>query len=311
MDMTTPQEQVDALVIFGATGDLAKLETFPALVGLVDRGVLSVPVIGVAKSGWNLSQFRDYARDSLKLNKMDPESTAAVKMLGLLAYVDGDLADPATYQAMSDAIGTGHKVLYYLEVPPPLFGRIAEGISKAGPARGGHGGKAVRHQPAQRAAAQRADAPVLQRGRHLPGGPLAGPGPGGQPDVPAVRELDPGAAAQPDACAEHPDHHGRGVRRRRPRQLLRQDRRDPGRRPEPHAPGAGHGAGRPAGRRRPGLLARLQVADHRGAGAAGRQHDRPGPVRGLPRRGRRRPQEHDGDLRGAPDQAGLVALGRG
>jgi glucose-6-phosphate 1-dehydrogenase len=131
-----PQEHVDALVIFGATGDLAKLETFPALVGLVERGVLDVPVIGVAKSGWGLAQFRDYARASLALNKMDPDSPAAAKMLGLLQYVDGDLGDPATYQAMSDAVGDGKRVLYYLEVPPPLFGRIAEGISKAGRAQG-------------------------------------------------------------------------------------------------------------------------------------------------------------------------------
>jgi glucose-6-phosphate 1-dehydrogenase len=136
MDMTTPQDQVDALVIFGATGDLAKLETFPALVGLVERGVLGVPVIGVAKSGWGLDQFRDYARASLTLNKMDPDSPAAAKMLSLLQYVDGDLGDPATYQAMSDKIGAGKRVLYYLEVPPPLFGRIAEGISKAGRAGG-------------------------------------------------------------------------------------------------------------------------------------------------------------------------------
>jgi glucose-6-phosphate 1-dehydrogenase len=125
-------QQVDALVIFGATGDLAKLETFPALVGLVERGVLDVPVVGVAKSGWGLDQFRDYARKSLELNDMDPESPAAVKMLGLLRYVDGDLDDRATYQAMSDEIGDGKRVLYYLEVPPPLFGRIAEGISGAG-----------------------------------------------------------------------------------------------------------------------------------------------------------------------------------
>ena len=62
---------VDALVIFGATGDLAKLETFPALVGLVERGVLDFPVIGVAKMGWGLEQFRDYAAASLKLNNMD------------------------------------------------------------------------------------------------------------------------------------------------------------------------------------------------------------------------------------------------
>jgi glucose-6-phosphate 1-dehydrogenase len=130
-------DQVDALVIFGATGDLAKLETFPALVGLVERGVLEVPVIGVAKSGWGLDQFRDYATASLRLNNMDPASPAAARMLGMLRYVDGDLADPATYAAMSDAIGQGKRALFYLEVPPPLFGRIAEGIAKAGHAASG------------------------------------------------------------------------------------------------------------------------------------------------------------------------------
>jgi glucose-6-phosphate 1-dehydrogenase len=129
-------DQVDALVIFGATGDLAKLETFPALVGLVERGVLDVPVIGVAKSGWGLDQFRDYAVASLRLNNLDPGDPAAVKMLGLLRYIDGDLDDPATYAAMSDAIGQGKQALFYLEVPPSLFGRIAEGIAKAGRAVG-------------------------------------------------------------------------------------------------------------------------------------------------------------------------------
>jgi glucose-6-phosphate 1-dehydrogenase len=132
--MTT--NDADALVIFGATGDLAKLETFPALVGLVQRGVLNVPVIGVAKSGWGLDQFRDYAAASLQLNHMDPDSAAARKMLGLLRYVDGDLGDNATYQAISDAIGAGGRVLFYLEVPPVLFGRIAEGIATAGRAEG-------------------------------------------------------------------------------------------------------------------------------------------------------------------------------
>src|SRR5690349_18337924 len=129
-------DKVDALVIFGATGDLAKIETFPALVGLVKRGVLDVPVIGVAKSGWGLEQFRDYATASLKLNNMDPNDPAAVKMLSLLRYVDGDLGDEATYQAMSDQIGAGQQVLYYLEVPPVLFGRIAQGIATAGRSAG-------------------------------------------------------------------------------------------------------------------------------------------------------------------------------
>jgi glucose-6-phosphate 1-dehydrogenase len=125
-------DQVDALVIFGATGDLAKLETFPALVGLVERGVLDVPVLGVAKSGWELPQFRDYAAGSLKLNNMDAGAPAAVKMLDRLRYVDGDLGDHATYQAMASSLGDAKRILFYLEVPPFLFGRIAEGISSVG-----------------------------------------------------------------------------------------------------------------------------------------------------------------------------------
>jgi glucose-6-phosphate 1-dehydrogenase len=129
-------DRVDALVIFGATGDLAKLETFPALVGLVDRGVLDVPIIGVAKSGRNLDGFREYAAASLRNAGMDPGTPAAARMLGLLRYVDGDLDDDATYAAMSREMGSGGRALFYLEVPPPLFGRIARGIAKAGRADG-------------------------------------------------------------------------------------------------------------------------------------------------------------------------------
>ena len=128
--------RVDALVIFGATGDLAKLETFPALVGLVERGVLDVPVVGVAKSGWGLEQFRDYAVASLKLNHIDPATPAATRMLSLLRYVDGDLGDDATYEAMSEVVGAGEELLFYLEVPAFLFGRIAQGIASAGRSKG-------------------------------------------------------------------------------------------------------------------------------------------------------------------------------
>jgi glucose-6-phosphate 1-dehydrogenase len=129
-------DTADVLVIFGATGDLAKLETFPALVGLVERGVLDAPVVGIAKSGWNTDQFRDYAVKSLRLNKMDPDSPAAAKMLGLLRYVDGDLGHPAVYQEMSEAMGKARKALFYLEVPPSLFAPIAQGIGCAGRAKG-------------------------------------------------------------------------------------------------------------------------------------------------------------------------------
>jgi glucose-6-phosphate 1-dehydrogenase len=129
-------DRMDALVIFGATGDLAKLETFPALVGLVDRGVLDVPVVGVAKSGWNLDQFRAYAAASLTGAGMDPRTPAAARMLELLRYVDGDLDDDATYAAMAREMGAGRRALFYLEVPPALFGRIAQGIATAGRAEG-------------------------------------------------------------------------------------------------------------------------------------------------------------------------------
>lgn len=126
---------VGAMAIFGATGDLARLETFPALVGLVERGVLDVPVVGVAMSGWDLDRFRQYAADSLRANGFDLNSAAVVKLLGLLRYVDGDLTADTTYKAMSEEMGSG-RALFYLEVPPSLFGRIALGIAAAGRADG-------------------------------------------------------------------------------------------------------------------------------------------------------------------------------
>jgi len=120
---------MNAMVIFGATGDLAKLETFPALVGLVERGVLDQPVIGVAHSGWGLEQFKDYAVASLRLNKIDPAGAAAKRMLELLCYIDGDLNDPETYHELDAELGRARKVLFYMEVPPSLFARVAEGIA--------------------------------------------------------------------------------------------------------------------------------------------------------------------------------------
>src|SRR5258708_13428892 len=124
MTMTADEARADALVIFGPTGGLAKLETFPAWVGLVERGVLDMPVIGIAKSGWGLDQFRGYAADSLRRHGIDPKSPAATRMLGLLDYIDGDLTATDTYDQMAAKVGPGKQVLYYLEVPPALFGRI-------------------------------------------------------------------------------------------------------------------------------------------------------------------------------------------
>jgi glucose-6-phosphate 1-dehydrogenase len=124
--------RAEALVVFGATGDLAKLETFPALAGLVDRMALDVPIIGVGRRGWDLPRFRQYAADSLKHNGIDPTEPAAARMLDLLDYVDGDLTKDSTYQAVSEKLGARAPTLFYLEVPPALFGVIAEGIGKVG-----------------------------------------------------------------------------------------------------------------------------------------------------------------------------------
>ena len=152
------------------------------------------------------------------------------------------------------------RALFYLEVPPPLFGRIAQGIAEAGRAEGA---RVMVEKPfgTDLASAQQLNQTmqrVLPRGRDLPGRPLARTGPAGQRTGRPVRQLHPRATAQPHPRREHPDHHGRGLRRRRPRPLLRPHRRHPRRGAEPHAAGAGQRAGRPPDRRRRRLLARRQ-----------------------------------------------------
>src|SRR5450432_3736841 len=103
----------DALVFFGATGDLAYKQIFPALQALVKREHLNVPVIGVAKAGWNLDQLKARAKDSLeKHGGVDPD--AFEKLSGLLRYVDGDYNDPATFQALRHQLGSAQRPAHYL-----------------------------------------------------------------------------------------------------------------------------------------------------------------------------------------------------
>src|ERR1700741_2113333 len=98
----------DALVFFGATGDLAYKKIFPSLQAMVKRGHLNVPVIGVAKSGWTIDQLRARARDSLeKHGGVDP--AAFDKLAGLLRYVDGDYKDLATFQAIRKELGSAQR----------------------------------------------------------------------------------------------------------------------------------------------------------------------------------------------------------
>ena len=125
----------DALVFFGATGDLAYKKIFPALQAMIKRGHLNVPVIGVAKAGWNLEQLRARAHDSLE--KHGGVDTAALnKLTGLLRYVDGDYADPATFQALRKELNGAQRPAHYLAIPPLLFGAVVEQLAKSGSAEG-------------------------------------------------------------------------------------------------------------------------------------------------------------------------------
>ena len=126
-------EMADALVFFGATGDLAHKMIFPALYQMVKRQVLSVPVVGVASSGWDLAQLRERARDSVARtpNGVD-DSDALERLLSLLAYVDGDYGEPATFAELRRVLGGSRRPLHYLAVPPALFATVVEGLRKAG-----------------------------------------------------------------------------------------------------------------------------------------------------------------------------------
>jgi glucose-6-phosphate 1-dehydrogenase len=126
----------DALVFFGATGDLAHKKIFPALQAMVKRGTLDVPVIGVAKAGWNLDQFRARAKDSLEhYGGIDP--AAFQKLCELLRYVDGDYNDPATFQSLRKELGMAQRPVHYLAIPPVLFEKVVEQLGRSNCAKGG------------------------------------------------------------------------------------------------------------------------------------------------------------------------------
>jgi glucose-6-phosphate 1-dehydrogenase len=117
-------------VFFGATGDLAYKKIFPSLQAMIKHGQLSVPVIGVAKAGWNLDQLKARARDSVeKHGGIDPPSFE--KLLGLLRYVDGDYNDASTFQALRKELGAAQHPAHYLAIPPIMFGPVVEQLGKA------------------------------------------------------------------------------------------------------------------------------------------------------------------------------------
>jgi glucose-6-phosphate 1-dehydrogenase len=129
------QTHSDALVFFGATGDLAYKKIFPALQAMVKRGTLTVPVIGVAKAGWNLDQLKARAKDSLEQHG-GLDQAAWEKLSALFRYVDGDYADPATFTALRQQLGDAHCPAHYLAIPPSLFEKVVEQLVASGSAKG-------------------------------------------------------------------------------------------------------------------------------------------------------------------------------
>lgn len=126
--MTAPRS--DAFVFFGATGDLAYKKIFPALHAMIKRGHLDMPVIGVAKDQWSLNQLKERAKDSLeKHGGLNP--AVYEKLCSLLGYIDGDYGDQATFDKLRKALGSAKRPLYYLAIPPSLFGKVAQGLAKA------------------------------------------------------------------------------------------------------------------------------------------------------------------------------------
>jgi glucose-6-phosphate 1-dehydrogenase len=127
--MTTPRS--DALVFFGATGDLTYKKIFPALHALVRRGDLDMPVVGVARSRWTLEQFKARAKDSIeKHSRLDPATFA--KLGPMLQYVEGEYGHPATCERLRQVLGGAKRPLFYLALPPSLFTTVVEGLAQSG-----------------------------------------------------------------------------------------------------------------------------------------------------------------------------------
>ncbi len=128
-------EHSDALVLFGATGDLAYKQVFPALQAMVQGDHLSVPVIGVAKAGWNLDQLVERAYDSLEEHdRVDHHAFA--KLRSLLRYVDGDYNDPNTFDRLREQLGQAKRPLHYLAIPPSMFAQVVRALGRSGCASG-------------------------------------------------------------------------------------------------------------------------------------------------------------------------------
>ncbi len=122
----------DSLVLFGVTGDLAHKMIFPALYAMARRGVLNVPVVGVASSPWSLAQLREHATDGIRQAGTITDRRALRHLLSLLRYVSGDYNEPGTFTALKRALGGARRPAHYLAIPPAMFETVIRGLGAAG-----------------------------------------------------------------------------------------------------------------------------------------------------------------------------------
>src|SRR5262245_27390495 len=130
--LTDQSAPADVLVIFGITGDLAKVMTFHSLYRLEQRGLLDCPIVGVAVDDWTMDQLVQRARDSIEGTGEPIDPKVFDRFASRLSYVSGDFTDPAVYERVGAAIGDAQTPVFYLEIPPFLFGRVVQGLSEAG-----------------------------------------------------------------------------------------------------------------------------------------------------------------------------------
>jgi glucose-6-phosphate 1-dehydrogenase len=128
--------RADALVLFGASGDLAHKKIYPALQAMARRGALTVPVIGVARAGFDEERFEERIRDSLQQSRAGLDAAAFAKLKGLVRYVDGDYREAATFARLREALGAAAHPLHYLALPPSMFATVSDQLRESGCANG-------------------------------------------------------------------------------------------------------------------------------------------------------------------------------
>ena len=313
MAMNDEQRPADVLVIFGITGDLAKVMTFRSLYRLEMRKLLDCPIVGVAVNDWTVEKLREHARECIEGTGEQLDQTVFDRLAERFSYVSGDFSDAATYGRVADGDqGQGDARLLPGDPAVPVrHGR--EGTDRRGTDEGRRARRrreAVRARSGLGPCARRRAALVHRRVAALPDRPLPGEdGPGRDPPPP-VHELDARAGLEQELPRVRPDHDGRGLRRRGPRPLLRPGRCAPRRRGEP--PDAGRRGVRDGG----AGPRRSQDAEGRAGrpvpcGRRGRPRElRARPVRRLPVDRRRGTGLDDRDVRRPPLGHRELALGR-